>query len=95
MDDIVIIIPSYKPETEIMMEFIKKVKNNFKNIVVVDDGSGKEYRDFFANLYSENANEEYLCNVNYKFILAYAYVFVNEFCQKKEILMDIPNEVRR
>ena len=53
MDDIVIIIPSYKPETEIMMEFIKKVKNNFKNIVVVDDGSGKEYRDFFDNLQNE------------------------------------------
>ena len=53
MDDIVIIIPSYKPETEIMMEFIRKVKNNFKNIVVVDDGSGKEYRDFFDNLQNE------------------------------------------
>lgn len=53
MDDIVIIIPSYKPETEIMMEFIKKVKNNFKNIVVVDDGSGKEYRDFFDNLQNQ------------------------------------------
>ena len=53
MDDIVIIIPSYKPETEIMMEFIRKVKNNFKNIVVVDDGSGKEYRDFFDNLQNQ------------------------------------------
>lgn len=53
MDDIVIIIPSYKPEREIMMEFIGKVKSNFKNIVVVDDGSGKEYRDFFNNLQNE------------------------------------------
>ena len=53
MDDIVIIIPSYKPEREIMMGFIEKVKNNFKNIVVVDDGSGKEYRDFFENLQSK------------------------------------------
>ena len=53
MDDIVIIIPSYKPEREIMMEFIGKVKSNFKNIVVVDDGSGKEYREFFDNLQNE------------------------------------------
>ncbi|MBR2149040.1 MAG: WbqC family protein [Campylobacter sp.] len=30
----------------------------------------KKYRDFFANLYSECASEVYLCNVNYKFILA-------------------------
>lgn len=50
MDDIVIIIPSYKPDREIMMEFIQKVKNNFKNIVVVDDGSGKEYEQFYEYL---------------------------------------------
>ena len=43
MDDIVIIIPSYKPDREIMLEFICKVKENFKNIIVVDDGSGEEY----------------------------------------------------
>ncbi len=50
MDDIVIIIPSYKPDREIMMEFIIKVKNNFKNIIVVDDGSGKEYEQFYEYL---------------------------------------------
>lgn len=53
MDDIVIIIPSYKPNREIMMEFIQKVKNNFKNIVVVDDGSGREYEKFFEYLQDE------------------------------------------
>lgn len=53
MDDIVIVIPSYKPDREIMMEFIQKVKANFKNIVVVDDGSGKEYTQFFENLKNE------------------------------------------
>lgn len=50
MDDIVIIIPAYKPERTIMMEFIKKVKNKFTKIVVIDDGSGKEYTDFFKEL---------------------------------------------
>jgi hypothetical protein len=30
----------------------------------------KEYKSFFENLYSECANENYLCNVNYKLILA-------------------------
>ena len=53
MDDIVIIIPSYKPEKETMMGFIEKVKNKFKNIIVVDDGSGTEYRDFFENLQNQ------------------------------------------
>lgn len=30
----------------------------------------KEYRNFIKNLYDECENEEYLCNVNYKFIYA-------------------------
>ena len=50
MDDIVIVIPSYKPDKAIMMEFIQKVKSNFKNIVVVDDGNGEEYGEFFGIL---------------------------------------------
>ena len=50
MDDIVIIIPAYKPDKEIMLEFIKKVEENFKNIVVVNDGSGEEYNEFFKSL---------------------------------------------
>ena len=54
MDDIVIIIPSYKPDKEIMMEFIQKVKSKFNNIVVVDDGSGKEYTQFFEELQNQN-----------------------------------------
>lgn len=53
MDDVVIIIPAYKPNREIMMEFIPKVKKCFKNIVVVDDGSGVEYAKFFEYLQEE------------------------------------------
>lgn len=54
MDDIVIIIPSYKPNKEIMMEFIEKLKRSFKNIVVVDDGSGEEYKQFFEEVKNED-----------------------------------------
>ena len=50
MEDIVIIIPSYKPEKEIMMEFIKKVKDNYTTVIVVDDGSGNEYKKFFEEI---------------------------------------------
>lgn len=53
MENIVIIIPSYKPDKEIMMEFIKKVKSKFSNIVVVDDGSGNEYTQFFEQLQND------------------------------------------
>jgi len=53
MGDIVIIIPAYKPDKEIMLEFIQKVKNNFKNIVVVNDGSGEEYNEFFNSIQNQ------------------------------------------
>ena len=53
MDDIVIVIPSYKPDREIMIEFIQKVKSKFSNIVVVDDGSGNEYSQFYEYLKNE------------------------------------------
>jgi putative flippase GtrA len=50
MKDIIIVIPSYKPDKEIMMKFIKEVKEKFNRIVVVDDGSGKEYKKFFNEI---------------------------------------------
>lgn len=53
MEDIVVAIPSYKPDKEIMMGFIKEVKEKFKNIIVVDDGSGKEYNQFFKEIEKE------------------------------------------
>lgn len=54
MDDVVIIIPAYKPDKEIMLGFIKNIKKHFTNIVIVDDGSGDEYREFFENLKTNN-----------------------------------------
>ena len=50
MDDIVIIIPAYKPDEQIMLEFIEKVKAKFSKIVVVNDGSGEEYTQFFEQI---------------------------------------------
>ena len=50
MEDIVILIPAYKPDKEIMIEFLGKLKNKFKNIVIVNDGSGAKFDDFFKKL---------------------------------------------
>lgn len=47
MNDIVVIIPAYKPHEKIMSDFMKELKNNFQNIVIVDDGSGEEYQSIF------------------------------------------------
>jgi len=54
MDDIAIIIPAYKPDAEIMNNFIKEVKKEFSKIVVINDGSGEEYEEFFESLRKEN-----------------------------------------
>lgn len=54
MEDIIILIPSYKPNKEIMTEFMQELTKKFKNIVVVNDGSGVEFDDFFKSL--ENFN---------------------------------------
>ena len=48
--DIVIIVPSYKPDKEIMMEFIKELKKTYEKIVVVNDGSGDEFDSFFKEI---------------------------------------------
>ena len=50
MEDIVILIPAYKPEKEIMVKFLDELTKKFKNIVIVNDGSGAEFDDFFASL---------------------------------------------
>jgi putative flippase GtrA len=47
MDDIIVVIPSYKPDIDIMSNFMKELRKEFKNIVIVNDGSGKEYDNFF------------------------------------------------
>ena len=52
MDEVVIIIPSYKPHKEIMNSFIQDLKRHFKEIVIVNDGSGIEYSEFFNSLES-------------------------------------------
>ena len=51
--DVVIIVPAYKPDRKVMLEFLAKVREKFENIVVVNDGGGEEYRDFFRHLRAE------------------------------------------
>ncbi len=50
MKDIYIIIPALDPNVTIMDEFINKLQKEFKNIIVVNDGSREEFDDFFASL---------------------------------------------
>ena len=54
MNEIAVIIPAYKPHEKIMNDFMEELKRNFKNIVIVDDGSGKEYEPFFKKFEEMN-----------------------------------------
>lgn len=56
--DVVIMIPCYKPD-EKFIAHLKNLKNNgFDKIIIIDDGSGHEYTQFF-----KIAESEYSCKV--------------------------------
>lgn len=52
MEDIVILIPTYNPDVELMRNFIVTLTKKFKKIVVVNEGSKSEFDDFFEELRS-------------------------------------------
>jgi len=47
--DIIVLVPALDPNKEIMTTFMEKLIKVFPNIVVVNDGSKKEYDDFFKS----------------------------------------------
>ena len=49
-EEIIMIIPAYKPKDSIMCPFMEKLKKEFSNIVIIDDGSGPEYIAFFKEM---------------------------------------------
>ena len=50
MKDIFVIIPTLDPDEKIMGKFIDELKKEFKNILVVNDGSKKIHDKFFSSL---------------------------------------------
>ncbi len=50
MKDIFIIVPTLNPNTELLDDFLEKLKKEFKNILVYDDGCREEYKDYFKKL---------------------------------------------
>ena len=50
--NIIIIIPAYKPSNELMI-LLNELKKQYKNIVVVNDGSGSEYNIIFDRIESD------------------------------------------
>lgn len=50
MENIFIVIPTLNPDVDLLENFVKNLKKDFKNILIVNDGCRKEYDDFFENL---------------------------------------------
>lgn len=50
MKDIFVIVPTLNPNIEVLDEFLKKLKKEFKNIMVYDDGCREEYQSYFKKL---------------------------------------------
>ena len=45
-----IIIPAYEPESKFVDIVQELIDNNLKPVVVVDDGSGREYKKIFSEI---------------------------------------------
>ncbi len=50
MENIFIIVPTLDPDEKIMTKFINELQQEFKHILVVNDGSSVEHKNFFENL---------------------------------------------
>ena len=50
MKDIVIVVPTLDPDEKIMNDFMDKLQKEFKNILVVNDGSNESHNRFFNSL---------------------------------------------
>ena len=50
MKDIFIIVPTLNPNTDLLDNFLRELKKEFKNILVYDDGCRDEYKGYFEKL---------------------------------------------
>lgn len=48
-DEILIIIPSYNPPENLFEGLLNKLKDGFKNVLIINDGSNAKYNNFFKN----------------------------------------------
>ena len=70
---LIVLIPSYEPD-EKLTKLIKNLNKNKITSIVVDDGSGKDYKEIFDNLdtkvisYEKNQGKGHALKEGYKYI---------------------------
>ena len=50
MNNVTLVIPAYKPDVKLLKTVNDAIEAGFKDIIVVDDGSGKEYASIFSKI---------------------------------------------
>lgn len=50
MDDIIVIIPAFNPDEKLMLNFVNNLSQEFKNIIIINDGSNRTHNNFFNEL---------------------------------------------
>lgn len=72
---IIIIVPAYEPDDKLIKLLDELVKEKY-NVIIIDDGSGSNYKDIFDKCmegahiisYSENRGKGYALKTGYKYI---------------------------
>ena len=54
-ENVFIVLPSYKPDRELLLPLIEDLVKEFSNVIVVDDGGGNEYKDIFKKAEEKGA----------------------------------------
>ena len=49
-NNVFIVLPSYKPDRELLLPTVKGLVNSFRYVVVIDDGGGSEYAKVFEEV---------------------------------------------
>lgn len=50
MDKVIVVIPCYNPNIELFDKLLKELKAEFKNVIIVNDGSDKIFDEYFNEL---------------------------------------------
>lgn len=104
INEVVLLIPSYEPERKFINYIRQLITAGFSNIVVVDDGSGKEYEMIFHAIdtykechvisYQQNKGKGFALKRGFKYILE-NYKNINGVitadCDEQHTLKDIIN----
>lgn len=82
------LIPAYEP-TPVLLEVLSQLKQSGMEIVVVDDGSGKEYADLFLRASAYAHLITYTTNRGKGFALKAGMSYIQSICDERSIIVTV------